>query len=122
MNGVSNLPTSVNPAAVGGPAVAPRVPMERAQEGDSSAKGDKATGMDVKGLEKMVKEANQSLGAMTSLRITLDQESHKMVVRVVDQANGNKVIRQIPSEDVMDLAKRIDALRELKGFFFDAKA
>jgi flagellar protein FlaG len=48
------------------------------------------------------------------LNFSVDEELGKIVVTVVDVASGN-VIRQIPSEDMVELAKNIDRLKERSG-------
>ena len=47
------------------------------------------------------------------IRFSVDQESGRTVVRLLD--NNNKVLRQIPSEDLLNLAKSIE---QNKGLFF----
>ncbi|MBF0609922.1 MAG: flagellar protein FlaG [Magnetococcales bacterium] len=136
MTGIAGVPASILPP-VGGDAGASsevkrsqdagtsselkRSQMERAYQQESNSSG-KAEPVSAGNLEKMVKDANQSLSAITSLHISLDRENNQMVVQVIDKANDNKIIRQFPSEHVMELSKRIDALRELKGFLFNTKA
>ena len=48
------------------------------------------------------------------LNFSVDEELGKTVVTVVDEASGS-VIRQIPSEDMLELAKNINELKELAG-------
>ncbi len=45
-----------------------------------------------------------------SVRFENDQDSNKLVVKVVDQQT-DEVIRQIPSEELLNLTKSIDDLR-----------
>ncbi len=51
------------------------------------------------------------------LQFTVDETSGRMVITVLD-SNTDEVIRQIPSEEVLALAKNIESL---KGFLFSAK-
>ena len=52
-----------------------------------------------------VREINTSLQSRAiSLRFEVDEDTDKLIVKVVDVANG-EVIRQIPNEDVVRLAK-----------------
>lgn len=51
------------------------------------------------------------------LQFSIDEDSGKTVVRLLD--NDNKVLRQIPSEDVLSLAQR---LKDHKGGFFEDQA
>ncbi|WP_246237515.1 flagellar protein FlaG [Caldichromatium japonicum] len=52
------------------------------------------------------------------LTFQLDEESGRMVIRVVD-AQTNEVIRQIPSEETLNFAKYVDGLI---GLIFNKKA
>jgi len=53
-----------------------------------------------------------------SLQFSMDETSGKVVVKVLDGSTGN-VIRQIPSEQALEIAQALDQLR---GFFVNAKA
>ena len=53
-----------------------------------------------------------------SLAFSLDMDSGKLVMQIRD-TKTNEVIRQIPSEDVLKLAKRLD---DLTGILFKAQA
>ncbi|WP_017444745.1 flagellar protein FlaG [Gayadomonas joobiniege] len=48
------------------------------------------------------------------LNFTLDDESEKLVITVTDKETG-EMIRQIPSEEMLELAKRIEQLRSDAG-------
>ena len=48
------------------------------------------------------------------LNFSVDEELGKTVVTVVDESSGS-VIRQIPSEDMIELAKNISELKERSG-------
>ncbi|MCF7203438.1 flagellar protein FlaG [Pseudomonas oligotrophica] len=52
------------------------------------------------------------------LNFSVDDSTGELVVRVVDGDSG-KVVRQIPSEDILRLAERLDEMRSL---LFEAKA
>ncbi|GMR05308.1 MAG: flagellar protein FlaG [Thermodesulfobacteriota bacterium] len=54
----------------------------------------------------------------TELRFEVDNDSRKTIVRIVDAESG-KVIRQIPSEDLLAIRNRMD---DLIGVLFDSKA
>lgn len=56
--------------------------------------------------------------AQSSLQFSLDEVSGRMVMQIKDNET-NKVIRQIPSEDVLKLAERLD---DVDGLIFKAKA
>lgn len=53
-----------------------------------------------------------------SLRFSIDQDSGKTVVKVVD-AQTDQVIRQIPSEEVLEIAKDLE---RMKGLFLRQQA
>ncbi|MBF0612397.1 MAG: flagellar protein FlaG [Magnetococcales bacterium] len=125
MTGIAGMPASIPPPTggeAGGSSEIKRTQAERAYQHEASPPSGKTEPVSAGNLEKMVKDANQSLSAITSLHISLDRENNQMVVQVIDKANDNKIIRQFPSEHVLELSKRIDALRELKGFLFNTKA
>jgi len=52
------------------------------------------------------------------LNFTVDDSTGKVVIRVLDGDSG-KVVRQIPSEDILRLAERLDEMRSL---LFEARA
>jgi flagellar protein FlaG len=80
-----------------------------------------------------VKKQVQSLQDMSQLKgwsvnFTVDDESDKTIIKVVD-ADTQKVIRQIPSEEMLTISKRIQAMQngessisDLSGLLFDHKA
>ncbi|MBO3275789.1 flagellar protein FlaG [Pseudomonas schmalbachii] len=53
-----------------------------------------------------------------NLNFSIDESSGKVVVKVIDGDSG-KVVRQMPSEDVLKLAARLDDMRSL---MFEAHA
>ena len=56
-------------------------------------------------IETAVREINTSLQSRSiSLRFEVDKDTDKLIVKVVDAANG-EVIRQIPNEEVVRIAK-----------------
>ena len=56
-------------------------------------------------IETAVHEVNAGLESRSiSLQFEIDQETDKVIVKVVDQTNG-VVIRQIPTEEVVRIAK-----------------
>jgi len=65
-----------------------------------------------KDIEKQVQnlqELSQVKG--WSVNFSIDKESNKTIIKVVD-ADTQKTIRQIPSEDLLSISKRIQSLRE----------
>ena len=56
-------------------------------------------------IETAVKEVNASLQSRSiSLQFEVDKDTDKLIVKVVDLSNG-EVIRQIPSEEVVRIAR-----------------
>ena len=56
-------------------------------------------------IDSAVREINTSLQSRSiSLRFEVDEDTDKLIVKVVDTANG-EVIRQIPNEEVVRIAK-----------------
>ncbi len=81
-------------------AVGVKSPAERAQEATATQ------------IEHAVREANASLQSRSvGLQFELDRDADKVIVKVVDRASG-EVIRQIPTEEVVRIAK---ALGEATG-------
>lgn len=60
----------------------------------------------VKAVSSIVESVN------SSLQFSVDGDSGKTVVKVVDSST-NKVIRQIPSEEMMAIAKALDGIKGL---------
>jgi flagellar protein FlaG len=50
--------------------------------------------------------------ALQTIEFSLDQESERMIVKVVDTAT-QKVLRQIPNEEVLAMSKTLDKLKGL---------
>lgn len=64
--------------------------------------------------QQSVEDAAQALNdhmALVSInfKFSVDQDTHQIVVKVINQDTG-KVIRQIPSEEALKIAKAIDIL------------
>lgn len=66
----------------------------------------------VKEIQNFIKDTN------TSLDFHVDKDTDKLVVKVVDTST-KEVIKQIPSEDMLALAKALD---KLKGLLVSQKA
>jgi flagellar protein FlaG len=61
-----------------------------------------------------MKEIQQSMASMSSrdLKFSIDGDTHQTVVRVVDSQTGG-IIRQIPAQEVLDIAKALDRAQGL---------
>lgn len=64
-------------------------------------------------LNEAVKNINQSLSALSqNLEFSVDTDSKRTVVKVIDQQT-KEVIRQIPSEETLEIAKALDTVKGL---------
>ncbi len=60
-----------------------------------------------------VKKLNEHVApALQTIEFSLDQESKRMIVKVVDTTT-HKVLRQIPNEEVVAMSKTLDKLQGL---------
>lgn len=70
-------------------------------------------------LESAVEEINQSLGGQSvGVRFEVDADTDRVVIKVVDRESGD-LIRQIPSEEVLRIAK---LLGKVPGALMDQSA
>jgi flagellar protein FlaG len=70
-------------------------------------------------MQEAVKNANDFFqSAKRTLQFTIHEGDGRVVVQIKDEKSG-QIVRQIPSEDVLELAKRLD---ELSGLLFKEKA
>jgi len=70
-------------------------------------------------LQEALDEVQGRLDMMgTNLQFAMDKVAEDIVVKVTDKKSG-ELIRQIPSEDVIKLRKKLE---ELTGLLFDEKA
>ena len=70
-------------------------------------------------LDKAVKDVNEFVGAVnTDLRFSVDDDSGRTVVKVIDVAT-KEVIKQYPSEEMLAIAKALDSI---KGLLVQQKA
>jgi flagellar protein FlaG len=70
-------------------------------------------------LDTAVTKINKALAERAqSLEFSVDQDSNRTIVKVIDQ-NTQEVIRQIPSQETLDIAK---ALESAQGMLIKQKA
>jgi flagellar protein FlaG len=70
-------------------------------------------------VKKAAEDIQKFVGAIaTDLRFTVDKDSGRLIVSVVD-SKTQQVVRQIPSEDIMKMARNID---RMQGLLFSGKA
>ncbi len=72
-----------------------------------------ATQIDKDALAGAVKKLNEYVApALQTIEFSLDHDSKRMIVKVVDTAT-HKVLRQIPNEEVVAMSKTLDKLQGL---------
>ncbi len=97
------------------------MPSLRAEPGLSSSGAEGETGkaeqkLDVGEAVERIRTQVQTL--QRNLNFSVDDSTGEVVVQVLDGDSG-KVLRQIPSEDILRLAERLDEMRSL---LFEATA
>ena len=81
--------------------------------------GRKPNNVSAEELAQAVEEIQNRLDAMgTRLNFAVNKEPDAVVVKVTDRLSG-ELVKQIPSEEVLALRKK---LQELSGLLFDEKA
>lgn len=63
-------------------------------------------------------EGEQSVPSPVSVRFSVDRDLDKLVIRVVDKGS-KEVVRQIPNDGMLDLAKK---MQDLRGLLYDKEA
>jgi len=87
--------------------------------GSKSAEQTDASPVSVSELADAVSRISDHIQVVRrNLQFDLDKDSGQTVVRVID-AQTDEVVRQIPSEDVLKLAKHLE---EVSGLLFKAEA
>ncbi len=87
---------------------------------DRSGQGqqDAVQKVDSRKLEETVREMNAKFQSVhRNLQFSVDEASGHTVIKVID-AETDEVIRQIPSEEIMNLAHRLMDLNEEQGVIF----
>lgn len=73
----------------------------------------KPAAIDEETLSKAVKKLNDHIApAQQSVQFSVDQESHRTIVKVVDTAT-NKVLRQMPNEEALAMSRTLGKLQGL---------
>ena len=71
--------------------------------------------LSVKQVQQSLEEINKVMAGLSiSVQFKIDPDYKELIVKVVDQDNG-KLIRQIPTEEVVKMSKAMD---NLKGLLF----
>jgi flagellar protein FlaG len=69
--------------------------------------------VDRNAIEQAASKIQGSIGQVdSSLRIEVDSDIHRIIVKVINNQSG-EVIRQIPSQEIVEIAKRLDAMQGL---------
>lgn len=75
--------------------------------------GTKSAAEEAKQLAEAVKTTNRFMQAMNpNLQFSIDKDTEKLVVKLVE-SGSKEVIRQIPSEEMLAIAKALDKLQGL---------
>jgi len=94
----------VGQAAVAGRAVALDTPASVSATTKSPGKDE---------VSDAVKKLNQAMPqSAQSLQFEIDQDSEQIVVKVIDQST-KEVVRQMPTEEALEMAKAIDKMQGL---------
>ena len=120
--------TTVMPAVEREDRVKPQVaPVAQSGWASQSALGEnelhpktQAKPVDAKELAKVVEEMQQRLDALGNTRLSfrVNEKPNEVVVQITDGQSG-KVLKQIPSDEALNLQAK---LQELTGLLFDKKA
>ena len=90
-----------------------------AQSTQTTSASDSTTKPKPEELDQAIKAVNEFVKPFNNaLNFSVDQESKTTVVKVIDQST-KEVIRQIPSEEMLALAKALDTM---KGLLIQQKA
>ncbi len=89
------------------------------QENAINQLNNKKQNISPKEIEDAVKDMNKKLDMLNSqLKIEIDKDTGIQVVKIIDK-DTKEVIRQIPPESILKVAKY---LNEIAGLLFDTKA
>ncbi len=92
----------------------PALPVAPAAAGSETAGGGSSADTAAQGsaaLDDMLDQINQSMQAWsTGMRFDLDEDAQRVVVSIVEQGSG-KVLRTIPSDAVLRVARMITRLQ-----------
>ena len=124
---VSSIPSSPHGTAAIGNTLPERQTANRAtavdnrpvQNTQTTSASESTTNPKPEELDQAIKAVNEFVKPFNNaLNFSVDQESKTTVVKVIDQST-KEVIRQIPSEEMLALAKALDTM---KGLLIQQKA
>jgi flagellar protein FlaG len=101
------------------PAVQESLPEEQATKQKDKEVQQSVKRLDLPELEELASDVLKNLNIMhnVNFQFSVHKASGKMMVTVVDESSG-KVIREIPSQEILELAAKMD---EMVGMIFDKK-
>lgn len=121
-------PLGMSPSAVAPPSISPSDNSVTSGKGSQAASfatqqsvaaQKKIEELSSKDLQDAVKSMNDFVGTINnSLKFSVDDETGKTIVKVMD-IETKEVIKQIPSEEMIAIAKAVD---QLKGLLVQQKA
>ncbi|NDI86644.1 flagellar protein FlaG [Undibacterium crateris] len=92
---------------------AQRVGNTNGLSGTTNAKTESGTAPDLSQVTKAVADINKSIQSLSQdLQFSVDKDSDKVVVKIIDQQT-KQVLRQIPSEEALEISKSLDKLQGL---------
>ena len=117
ISSIQNQPPSVVAQNASGPAsmpVPPRVPADELQvAAPTKAERSGAQAYSSKQLEAAVQQVQSFTQSFTKeLQFNIDKDSGQTIVKIVDSTT-DEVIRQIPSEEMVAMAKALDQIQGL---------
>ena len=115
-------PTEIKPPSDSAASTSPQVVASMSESAGSTAtkrcQDEKSKEQSREEVESAVEDINDFFKSMQrSMQFSLDEDSERMVVQIKD-AEG-KVVKQIPSEQALELARRLD---EVKGLLLETQA
>jgi flagellar protein FlaG len=97
----------------------PALPSATAASQSQAAKAEQQPKPQPEEVKEAVKDIQDFVNTVTTdLRFTVDKETGRTIVSVVD-SKTHQVVRQIPTEDIMKIARNID---RMQGLLFNDKA
>ena len=82
---------------------------------DSSAPAEKSNNNNNVDYSKLADMIKETIGEESSdIQFTLDEESEKMIIRIVDNQT-NEVVRQLPPELTLKIAKIVSEMMDTQG-------
>lgn len=111
---ISSAPARVADRSFGGAELVQQSARAPAAATDTAAAVQKsAAAPSVEQVKQAVTNINKSLQSLSQdLEFSVDADSNRTIVKVVDQRT-KEVIRQIPSEEALEIAKALDSVQGL---------